>query len=380
MYQTGSQAPTAIGRTMKRFFREYGLVVVLIALGMVGYAIFRENKLDGSLSEIRARLVEMIDESSREAVARHFDRFQEKVLAHEVPPEEVENIAANVLNLSNSGSTLTPEQATLMLDMASSAVEVTLLPSPADTDATPPLAAVAPRPPAPPPPVEPVALDALGERLESMLDFDGEVRRVMDARRVDRRELARHVRYRFDEGLHIDIDVDMDEAMKQQLAQQVEQLEKRKMIVWKQNMDEEMRAERARARRDLRTVTALRRRPPPDARVAVQHLEALKHLETLGYRALISDSVRHEINVQLEGALAALEKDLRATMAEQEGDVDEQMETLEEFLEEVEDAMEAFEEAMEEAAEEVEEAVEEAEEAAQEALEEAAEEDDDDDT
>lgn len=337
---------------MKRFFREYGLVAVLIALGMVGYAIFRENKLDGSLDEIRARLVSMIDESSREAVARHFDRFQEKVLAHEVPPEEVENIAANVLNLSNSGSTLTPEQAALMLDMAASAPEITLLPSLADADETAPLAAVAPRPPAPPLPVEPVALDDLGERLESMLAFDAEVRKVMDARRADRREMARHVRYRFDEGLHIDIDVEIDEAMKQQLARQVERLEKQKMIVWKRNMDEEMRAERERARRDLRTVAALRKRPPRDARVAMHHLEALKHLETLGYRALISDSVKHEIDLQLEGALAALEQELKAAMADSEGDVEDQMETLEEFLEEVEDVMQEFEEAMEEAAEE----------------------------
>ena len=107
---------------MKRFLREYGVVVVVIIAGMVGYTIFYENKeeiLTGSLDVIRERLVAMIDDvSSRDVVARHFDRFQEKVLAQEVPPAEVANIAANVLNLSNSGSTITPEQAALMLEFA----------------------------------------------------------------------------------------------------------------------------------------------------------------------------------------------------------------------------------------------------------------------
>ena len=317
---------------MKGYLREYGLIVVVILLGIVGYAIVRENKselLTGSLDTIRNRLVAMVDDvSGREAVARHFDQFQEKVMAHEVPPEEVENIAANVLNLSNSGSTLTPEQAALMLEFASSAAEVTL------------------RPPAAP--VEPAALAALADRLESMIAFDVEVHEAMADRQADRQELTQHIRYRVEEGLRIDIDPAMTEAMKQRLASQVDRLEKRKMVVWRRNMAEEIRAERERARYELRSVAALKRRPPREVRVAMKRLESLKHLEVLGYRPMLSDSVKREITIHIEGALAEIGEDLEAVLVDQEDLIEEHLDAVEDILEEVEDQLEELEEEIEE--------------------------------
>ncbi len=352
---------------MKSFVREYGVVVVIIIAGMVGYTIFHENKqeiLTSSMDALRDRLVAMVEDvSGRQAVAQHFDRFQEKVLAQEVPPEEVANIAANVLNLSNSGSTITPEQATLMLDIASSAQEVTLLPTPNlaespetdETEETLPLVAVAPTPPSAPTAVEPVALDELGDRLESMLAFDAEVHRVMNEHSADRRDMVHHIRYRVDEGLHVDINADMDEGMKERLAREVERLEKRKMVVWQRNMAAQVQAERERARRELRSVEALRRRPPPAVRVHVKELaslESLKHLESLGYRALLSDSVKHEIKVSLEGALAALGHDLEVAMKDSEGDLEGQQEALQDYLEEVQDVLEDLSEEIEDEIEE----------------------------
>ena len=139
---------------MKKLLREYGLILILILVGIVGYLALRGNEQDilaHSLDGIRNRLVAMVDDvANREAIAAHFDRFKDKVLAKEVSTEDVEHVAANVLNLSNSGSSITPEQAELMLDMASSAPEATLLPMP-----------VALAPPAPPTPLatpEPTAL------------------------------------------------------------------------------------------------------------------------------------------------------------------------------------------------------------------------------
>ncbi len=342
---------------MKSYLREYGLIVVVIVLGVVGYAIIRENRselLTNSLDTVRSRLVEMIDDvAGREAVAKHFDEFQEKVMAQEVPPEEVENIAANVLNLSNSGSTLTPEQAALILEFASTPAEVTLLPMPAaPSDTTlPPLVEAAPRPPtppAPPAPVEAADLDALADRLGSMIAFDVEVHEAMP----DRREMARHIRYRVDEGLHIDIDPEVAEVMKQRLPSEVERLEKQKIIVWKRNMAEEMRAERERARHELRSVTALIKKPPREVRMAMRQLESLKHLETLGYRPLLSDSARQEIKVHLEVALTRLSEDLEIVLVDQEGRIDVHVEAVEELLEQIEDSLDDLEDELEELEEE----------------------------
>ncbi len=356
---------------MSKLFREYGLIIILILVGMVGYLSLRGNGHDSladSLDGIRNRLVAMVDDvASREAIAARFDRFKSKVLGQEVSPEEVESMAANVLNLSNSGSTITPEEAELMLDMASSAPEVTLLPTPeAPEPGVPDPTPLVPAPPAPPTPlVSPTPavlptlrdLSDLGERLETMLIFNVEIEKVMDEHRDHREEMARHIRYRVEEGLHVVLDMAMTDEMKQRIGREAERLEARMRVVWKQNMAEETRIERERARRELRSVTALRKRPPLRVMVGtplrvvlsnLESLESLKHLEAMGYRAMLSDSIKHEIIVHLEVALEAAHEHIEEAMEATDESLEEQMEALEEYLEELEEALEELEEEMEE--------------------------------
>ena len=358
---------------MSKLFREYGLILILILVGIVGYLTLRgneQNSLAHSLDGIRNRLVAMVDDvASREAIAAHFDRFKSKVLGQEVSPEEVESMAANVLNLSNSGSTITPEEAELMLDMASSAPEVTLLPTPeAPEPGVPDPTPLVPAPPAPPTPlVSPTPavlptlrdLSDLGERLETMLIFNVEIEKVMDEHRDHREEMARHIRYRVEEGLHVVLDMAMTDEMKQRIGREAERLEARMRVVWKQNMAEETRMERERARRELRSVVALRKRPSREVRVRVgtpvwvvlsnlESLESLKHLEAMGYRAMLSDSIKHEIMVHLEVALEAAHEHIEEAMEATDESLEEQMEALEEYLEELEEALEELEEEMEE--------------------------------
>lgn len=361
---------------MSKLFREYGLIIILILVGMVGYLTLRGNEQDSladlarSLDGIRSRLVAMVDDvAGREAIAAHFDRFKSKVLGQEVSPEEVESMAANVLNLSNSGSTITPEEAELMLNMASSAPEVTLLPTPeAPEPGAPEPAPLIPALPAPPTPLvspEPTALPTprdlsdLSERLKTMLIFNVEIEKVMVEHQDHRQEMARYVRYRVEEGLQVDLDMAMTDEMKQRIGREAQRLETRMKFVWRQNMAEETRMDRERARRELRSVTALRKRPSREARVAmgtsvrveVSHLASLaslKHLEAMGYRALLSDSMKHEIIVHLEVALAAAHEDIEEEMEATDEALEEQMEALEDYLEELEEALEELEEEMQE--------------------------------
>ena len=156
----------------------------------------------------------------------------------------------------------------------------------------------------------------------------------------------------------IDLDMAMTDEMKQRIAREAQRFEaKRVMIVWKQNMAEELQVERERARRELRSVVALKKRPPfrvmvgTPLRVEVSNLESLellKHLEAMGYRAMLSDSIKREITVHLEVALEALGEDLEEAMEAHDEALEEQMEALEEYLEEVEEALEELEEEMEE--------------------------------
>lgn len=368
---------------VKKMLREYALVIVVIIVGLVGYGIFREKKHDilaASLDAVRDRLVAMIDdEASRRLVAVRFDRFKERVLANEVPPDEVANVAANVLNLSNSGSTITPEQADLILNFAALAPEATLLPeaerpAPEENEAVdggeadPAVASAAPAPtPAPVPgvpaspiasarskPAAPAALNTLGERLESMLAFDGEVRKALAIRTTQRPELARHIRYRYDMegGLQVDLDAEVAETVKRELTRQARQLERRQMVVvWKHNMEAALQAEREHARRALQSLAALRQRPQGvgvTVTAQVEALESLKRLETLGYRPMLPDSVQHRIKVYLEVVLEAAEAQSEAAQEAHEAATEAQLEALEAYLEEIEDSLEALEEAEEE--------------------------------
>ncbi|MFQ5568051.1 MAG: hypothetical protein ACE5G0_00165 [Rhodothermales bacterium] len=335
---------------MKGLVREYGLIVIIIILCMVGYWLFRENKggiLDYSLDVIGERLIAMVDdEASKQLIADRFFRFKDRVMAREVAPEEVEHVVANVLNLSNSGATLTAEQAELMLQFASVEPEETLLPvpdlsetaggiepAPSDSieapDLSSTLAAVTPEPPAPsdaPEPLEPVEiedLNALGDRLESMLSLNEVIQEAIEERAAQRQELVQHIRFRFDNGLHIDIDAGMSDEMKRvefkRLAEEVQKLEEKRMVVWRKNMGDEWRAERERVRHELRSVVALRGRQPRLARRTmerIKYLEALKHLEEMGYRPMLSDSLREVFEEQFEAAMERWEEALDAQLEE----------------------------------------------------------------
>jgi hypothetical protein len=195
-----------------------------------------------------------------------------------------------------------------------------------------------------------------------MLAFNVEVEKVMGGRHARQAELAQHVRYRFERGLHVDLDNAMTGEMKQQIAREAQKLERRRMaVVWRPNMAEELRAEQERARRELRSVAALKKRPPPDVRVVVgnlESLESLKHLEALGYQSMLPDSIHRAIRVNLEKALAAAHEDIEATMEASDEAIEEQMEAMEEYLKEIEEAMEELEKELEEELEEMEEEVE----------------------
>ena len=80
----------------------------------------------------------------------------------------------------------------------------------------------------------------------------------------------------------------------------------------------------------------------------MRQLESLKHLETLGYRPLLSDSIKQEIKVHLEVALTRLGEDLEIVLADQDEVVEEQLDAVEDLLDEIEDTLEELEEEAEE--------------------------------
>lgn len=93
----------------------------------------REEIIDYTLDMLGNRLVQLAsDDASKDEIAASFARFSERVDRNEVSPEEIETIAANVLNLSARGALITPEDAQLMLLENGES-----LPNPATEEASP---------------------------------------------------------------------------------------------------------------------------------------------------------------------------------------------------------------------------------------------------
>jgi hypothetical protein len=104
---------------MLDFWKDYGVIAVLLAVALGGYYLIgdrREELMDYTLDMLGTRLVELsAREDDRDAIARQFALFQERVEREEVSQEMVEAVAANVLNLRVRGAVITPEEAELML-------------------------------------------------------------------------------------------------------------------------------------------------------------------------------------------------------------------------------------------------------------------------
>jgi len=108
---------------MKSLIREYGFLVLLVGIGVGAYFLYARtgvDLLDSSLDAIAVKLQGMVERPEDKAyVADIFESFRQKVRTHEVSPEQLERVAANVLNMSRSGSQLTPEEAKVLFDIAS---------------------------------------------------------------------------------------------------------------------------------------------------------------------------------------------------------------------------------------------------------------------
>ncbi len=321
---------------MRELLREYGLVIALIVVGMAGYLFFYEHKDDvlaTTLDALGEQLIALVDEEAhKEALAARFDAFKQRVLAREVDPGQVESMAANVLNLRNSGEQLTPEEADKVLEW--SLAEAPPLPDPPEAEAwpAPPAPREAPQPPvrsegtatAVPAPA-PEAFEALGERLAAVLAFNKEVHKVTRKEAARQKKMAENLQYGCDESGELKLTVDatlMAELHGEmaQLDQEMKRLEKHKLIVKKKHLAREMQAEKVRIERELEAVSRLHAAQGEAMQEALKSVSTLKHLEALGYRPgfdieeitdLIDDVVEEAMEQDVDLDVREIERVLR---------------------------------------------------------------------
>jgi hypothetical protein len=223
--------------SVKSTFREYGVIAALIIVSVSGYLLFSQNKEDilaYSLDVLGTKLVALIDDdSAKMRVSVAFDRFQQQVMNQEVSSEQVELIAANVLNLSHSGARLSPEEAELVLTMKPESF-ASSLPAPSSSP-LPPTARSMPDSPEPVVVNYPANLTRLGENLEAMFQFSSTVEGQNNT-------ATRFIRFESDDqGIHVIVDPELEKEFRSgTFWPATDKLDKKKMVRWKKELEKDI--------------------------------------------------------------------------------------------------------------------------------------------
>jgi hypothetical protein len=103
--------------------RDYGLILslgILIAAG--SYWIVKElptEKFDYYLDLLGQRLVELVPaQNDKEQLSAKYDQLKDRVKEKEIEPENLEKMAAAIINLSNARDTLSLKEAELLIEIA----------------------------------------------------------------------------------------------------------------------------------------------------------------------------------------------------------------------------------------------------------------------
>jgi hypothetical protein len=286
---------------MTSSLREYGLIALLIAVSVGGYLLFERNKedlLSFSLDAIGTKLVNLVDdETAKIRIAEAFKRFQQQVRDNELRPDQIEYVAASVLNLTKSNARISPEEAEMVL-AANLVDQPTALPAPqaADREAR-----------------ETFTLsDAdqvqLGKRIESILLF---------AEAVQKSDSANLHLVHFesdDKGIRIALDTEFGNQWASKSFEKVRQnLDESRLVRWEPRLEDRQKAEIRRHESHQEALEALKTRQANSTfRVADEErldlLSVRSKLRSMGVLAMPdSADFNKEIWVIIESALAEVE-------------------------------------------------------------------------
>jgi Flp pilus assembly pilin Flp len=236
---------------MKSTIREYGLIAVVIVSAMVGYLFYNYNKeavIDYALDNIGERLVQLLDnESSQDAIRQKFAALKSRILDEEVEGAAVEQMAANVLNLSAVGQPITQDEADMLLnevmefEMQSLARAESGIEARAEAEAAAEAAGELKREAAVRAKKEKkvaVELEKLGEKLASAIKTEEELRKMAKLSNPAA-PLPPFVVVSSDKGFHFQVDSMMvDVLARADGLEDLKEMEKEKIIVWTKHLAE----------------------------------------------------------------------------------------------------------------------------------------------
>lgn len=308
---------------MSRMMRDAGFVLLLLSLAASLSWFFskvRKEGVESYLALLGNQLFATVPEGAdKEELQKKYEQFLVEVADRKIPPEQVEKVAASILNASNASETLTAQQVEAVLALAAlpegelerelSIVHVL----PPEAPAIPELAGQdsMPRPPDTRMGVfenTPEAWAALNERLKNLYEFNHKLHGALVTPETPRM----HMEYRFEPGMKMRLIVDdslKHEIMRRNdvaLTREWQRLEQKKLVVAQQNFSTRLRSEQARVQQELQRLRELQPHMTEKNSQAWQALEALRDLPVI-VSVVAADSViiRKEIAKALKVAARA---------------------------------------------------------------------------
>lgn len=274
---------------MKEYLRDLAMYCGVLVVALSAFLVYRHYQsdvLDFSLDLIGGKLLAMVPEGAdRQKIAALFDTFKERVAEKQVSSAQIENVAANVINLSNSGARLSPVQAASVLNLAILAPAAAL----AAADSLPPVAALIDsfhiRVPAPP---DSTSFKALGKRLKVMIEIDREIQESLAESEHQAGRPHARMHYYFDNKMKLQMDAGLRDRFlnirERGLRQAIKFAEKDSLLVWQDHLPEMIEARRKLQQEKLQ---ALAREVPAAGTFAappnIRAIYEIRRLQTLGY-------------------------------------------------------------------------------------------------
>ncbi|MDZ7320012.1 MAG: hypothetical protein ONB11_12700 [candidate division KSB1 bacterium] len=303
---------------MENALKRVGFVVLTLALTAgIYWLVFvdkaiRQDALEYSLNLLGKKLLAMVpDTADRKPVQMMYDQFVAQAKQQEIPPERIERVAANIMNLSNSETAITPQQAEAILrwSLAESlkvvrsgeSTVVIAIPNAA------PEAIIVPPPP-PLPKAKPEDLKKAGERIKAMYAFNIAVQKAIEERQQQSGGPQPKIVYHVDDGLKIVVDpkikYQLASPKHKQLYVTMQRMEKEKQLIWQENWQQEIEEQKERLQQQLEKLKELQKLQQLEQ---LQQLESLRSLESLqnlkilsSLPAIVIDSIQAGIRANRE--------------------------------------------------------------------------------
>lgn len=269
----------------------------------------KQDTLESAMGLLGDKLMAMIpDSTEKKPVQALYDSFSQRAVQREMPPEQIEYVAASILNLSNTETMLTPEQVKTILNIpffspvklereANDSIEVEIEKKKFIQSG-------------PERPIPPERWEALGERIKSLNEFNAHMQKTMKEVTDQHQKVHRQIRYRVDKELKIAMDADLKTKFHHKkfrhLAKEIRRMEREHMLEWRENFQDELKQEMEQMKKELESLKELKKLKQLEH---MQGLEALKSLESLKSLELLknipvidADSINKIVNQSLKDA------------------------------------------------------------------------------